>query len=86
MTTYRFYTDPGHGWLKVSRDELELLHIEDQISEYSYQLGNNVYLEEDCDAGIFINALENMGVKVEYTTINTNNDSPIRLLQRYVKC
>lgn len=86
MTTYTFHTDPGHGWLEVGRDELELLRIDDQISGYSYQAGTKVYLEEDCDAGLFINALENMGVKFEYTTINTNNDSPIRFLKRYVKC
>jgi hypothetical protein len=85
MTTYKLHTDSGHGWLEVGRDELTMLHIEDMVSRYSYQAGNKVYLEEDCDASVFVNALENMGTKVEYNSIHTDGDSPIRMLKRYTK-
>ena len=85
MTTYTFHNDPGHGWLEVGRDELTMLHIDDQISSYSYQTGNKVYLEEDCDASVFINALENLGVKFTFTSVTSNNDSPIRMMRRYMK-
>ena len=51
--TYNFYTDAGHGWLAVKRKELIELGILDKISPYSYQRGATVYLEEDCDMGIF---------------------------------
>jgi hypothetical protein len=85
MTTYNFYSDAGHGWLEVGRDELAMLHIDDQISHYSYTKGDKVYLEEDCDASLFINALENLGVKFTFNSITSNNDSPIRMMKRYTK-
>jgi len=54
--TYSFYNDPGHGWLAVKRKELVELGIIDKISTCSYQKGQTVYLEEDCDAPLFANA------------------------------
>jgi hypothetical protein len=54
--TYIFHTDPGHGWLAVKRKELIELGILDKVSYYSYQKGQTVYLEEDCDAALFFNA------------------------------
>jgi hypothetical protein len=81
--SYVFHTDPGHGWLEVDKDELSLFNIADKISSYSYKLGNKVFLEEDCDAGLFINALENKGIKFTYTTINSNTDSIVRTYKRY---
>lgn len=51
----RFIEDPGHGWLEVPINLLRELGIEDAISECSYYSAwtKCVYLEEDCDAGIF---------------------------------
>lgn len=80
---YTFHTDPGHGWLEVDMLELEMLGIVDQISRYSYQRGSKAYLEEDCDASLFINAMESKGQKVAYVTSNTNYDSPIRSFARF---
>ena len=53
---YNFYSDAGHGWLAVKRQELIDLNILDKISTYSYQRGNTVYLEEDCDISTFCEA------------------------------
>lgn len=83
MKEYILYTDAGHGWFEVDKDELELFGIADEVSSYSYKQGNKVYLEEDCDAGLFINALENKGIKFSYRTINVNGDSVIRTFERY---
>lgn len=58
MRRYDFFSDPGHGWLKVERRELVELGIENQISGYSYQKGDYVYLEEDGDASKFADAWE----------------------------
>jgi len=58
MKKYDFYADPGHGWLKVKRQELIELGIEGEISAYSYQRGDYVYLEEDADAPLFQDAWE----------------------------
>jgi len=54
-----FWNDPGHGWLEVKRSDLVLLGIETKISGCSYQSGDRtkVFLEEDCDASIYIEAL-----------------------------
>jgi hypothetical protein len=82
--TYNFYSDPGHGWLNVKLDELKELGIADKISGYSYQRGNDVYLEEDCDMSTFMNAMEAKGVQVKLAFINEReNDSFIRSLRRY---
>ena len=53
---YHFYSDSGHGWLKVNISELKKLGIENLISGFSYRKGDNVYLEEDQDMLVFIQA------------------------------
>lgn len=84
MKTFYFYTDPGHGWLEVPRALLHELGIAEKISEYSYQRGDSVFLEEDWDFSHFHHAMKNAGR--EYTTIDVNQprgDSFIRSLARY---
>ena len=86
MRTYRFYSDPGHGWLAVKRAELVRLGIMDKITPYSYQKGETVYLEEDCDAETFMEAKQARG---ESVTIKESNspvrDSPVRGYQSFRK-
>tara|TARA_R100001244_G_scaffold59072_2_gene49743 strand:+ start:129 stop:389 length:261 start_codon:yes stop_codon:yes gene_type:complete len=53
---FTFTEDPGHAWLPVKRSLLKELGVADVISSYSYQEGDTVWLEEDCDAGVFIRA------------------------------
>jgi hypothetical protein len=53
-----YIQDPGHGWIKVSRKLLQQLGIEHKITHYSYQRGDYVYLEEDCDASTFQAAMK----------------------------
>lgn len=62
---YKFISDPGHGWLEVTRSELEALGLIDKISRYSYQRGGFVYLEEDCDAHLFAEAKKARGEPLE---------------------
>lgn len=57
--TIVFYADPGHGWARVPRAELEALGLLSAITAYSYQRKAYVYLEEDCDLGLYIKALKN---------------------------
>lgn len=56
---YVFEQDPGHGWLGVPLNELQGLAIDDQVSRYSYWEARTqtVWLEEDCDMGLFIRAM-----------------------------
>ena len=44
---FRFISDPGHGWLEVPRSLLSELGILEEITTYSYQKKELVYLEED---------------------------------------
>jgi len=54
--TYIFHTDPGHGWVAVPFKDIVELGIQNDISGYSYVKGKTAYLEEDCDAAVFIKA------------------------------
>ena len=80
---YRFYTDPGHGWLEVRFEELFRLGIYKNITPYSYSKGDKVYLEEDCDASLFLKVKKERGENVEINHIHTDNDSPIRGYNSY---
>jgi hypothetical protein len=72
------YTDSGHGWGKVKRNVLQNLGIEDLISPYSYEMGDNVYLEEDCDLSHLRQVLRDNNVVVRYVEKHTDGDSRIR--------
>jgi hypothetical protein len=77
------YTDPGHGWLKVSVQELQDLGIIHAISEYSYLHGHNAYLEEDCDAQAYLDAMYLDGKEVQFVDKHTDNTSRIRKYRMY---
>jgi hypothetical protein len=81
--TYDFYEDSGHGWLKVPVDELQKMNLTDKISNYSYRKGCFAYLEEDCDAELFVRAMEGIGVKVKFREHFTNGESTIRNYDRF---
>ncbi|NDB69442.1 MAG: hypothetical protein EB015_15835 [Methylocystaceae bacterium] len=54
-TTFDFISDPGHAWLKVNTRDLFALGLTPgDFSSYSYRRGDDLYLEEDCDASLFI--------------------------------
>jgi hypothetical protein len=80
---FTIHTDAGHGWLQVHKDELELFEVADKISSYSYKNGVHVYLEEDCDAELFLTAVENYGFDIKINTLHTDGDSIIRTFKRY---
>lgn len=65
MKKYTFYNDPGHAWLKVSKKELEKLGLIEKISSFSYERGEFAYLEEDCDASVFLKAKRDAGESFE---------------------
>lgn len=83
--TYIFHSDPGHAWLAVKRKELVDLGLEDKISTYSYQKGQTVYLEEDCDAGLFIQAKRAKGIEIQYRD-SYQERTPIRSYDYYHRC
>ena len=74
-----FHNDGGHGWYAVKRKLLEKLGVLEKISGFSYQskTGKTVYLEEDCDAGLFFNDTDRNPKDMEI--VNSYQEvSPIR--------
>lgn len=78
-----YFQDPGHGWVKAPRALVNKLGIADKISSYSYQRGDAVYLEEDCDATLLVQALKAQFVKHEIVSQHTNKQSRIRNYESY---
>lgn len=81
--TITVYSDPGHAWGKVKRDVLHNLGIAKDITHYSYQRGEYVFLEEDQDLPRLCQALNERGTRVKFVEKNTDNHSRIRTYQRY---
>ena len=87
MKSITIYTDPSHGWAKVSLSELFKLEIHDKISTYSYIRSNEkyayAYLEEDCDLSTYLKALDSKGIQYKFNTLHTNKSSKVRSYNRY---
>jgi hypothetical protein len=83
MQTFTFYADPGHGWLAVPRALLHELGIADDITPYSYQRLDHVYLEEDCDFSTFVRAMRAAGREFKTLETHSNGDSFVRALSPY---
>ena len=77
------HSDPGHAWLAVKLSEIEMLGIQTEISTYSYVKGKTAYLEEDCDAPKFIQAMRAKGIEVEVKDGACRPRSPIRYFKMY---
>ncbi len=84
--TYTFHEDPGHGWLEVSRADMQEFGVEGKISHCSYvdhrDHWTTAYLEEDCDADTFMSAAKQAGIAV---TLNERYSDPcfVRELPNY---
>lgn len=80
--TFEFLSDPGHGWLKVSKLNLERYlgpKWRKQFTCFSYESVLNVFLEEDCDFPRFISLMSDAGKEVEIKHLpQTNRPSKIR--------
>ena len=78
-----FLADPGHGWLSVSRKDLKTLGIQNVISNCSFQRGQRVYLEEDRDAVLFLDAAKKNGWDLQIKESSSNKKSWVRYQDRY---
>lgn len=80
MSKYRFtfHSDPGHGWLQVTHKQLLMSGIADKISMYSYMDHDYAYLEEDCDAPLFLKQLDDHKITYSFDERHTNRDHWIR--------
>ena len=86
--TYIFHMDPAHGWLAVKLSDLAAVHLSlSDISPYSYQRGQTVYLEEDVDMPRFVDAFRSKFAKAPAMSTSRNRStlrgySPVRSFAR----
>ncbi len=75
---YAFFSDPGHAWLQGPAQEAYDLGIMSKISSYSFRKNENFYLEEDCDAPLFLEARKLKGNNFKILEEYTDDESEIR--------
>jgi hypothetical protein len=81
---FNSYSDPAHGWAKVPRSVIEELEIADKVSHFSYQRGDDVFLEEDADLTLFIRTfVGRFGFEPTFDHNSSNKMSKIRGYESY---
>ena len=62
---YVYICDPSHAWLMVPLRDVEFSMVTPKISWCSYKSQSHAYLEEDCDAQRFSQAMEKLGFTIK---------------------
>ena len=84
MRQFAFHHDDGHGWLQVPERLLKELGIEHWISGFSYKKDDQVWLEEDMDASLFIEAFKSeKGEMPDWHDYFEDGESRIRSFDPY---
>ena len=84
LLTFKIYSDPSHGWVRVPLQLLHDLKIAEDISSFSYRRNGHAYLEEDGDLGLFLAAAKAAGIVVKLRSFHTNKESKIRGYSPYL--
>jgi len=79
----KVFGDPGHAWARFPKARLVKLGIADKITPYSYQNGENAFLEEDCDLSTLMAVLKEKGYTVKFDESHSNRQSKIRGYNSY---
>ena len=84
MKTFPYIQDSGHGWVRVPKTELVKSCCAADISRHSFQKGNNVFLEQDSDLQIFVDARASLGMETKLRPyVNKSRPSRIRNYTSY---
>ena len=83
MITLKFHYDASHGWLEVPLSLMYQYDLLSKISTCSYRDKRSAYLEEDCDAAVFLEYIEKQGIQHQCIEINDGDHSPIRNKARF---
>ena len=77
-----YYSTPRHGYFQVKGDDLRDLKISQIMTHYSYYNEDDdiFYLEEDCDASLFIKRCELDGVTVNVTDEDIDTEEEENLI------
>lgn len=84
---FTYLQDAGHGWISVPIKYLRACMSDAEIkaiSPFSYTKGKSIYLEEDCDAGLFIKAWKSLIPEFK-TEVKYTEKSPVRSYHRIDK-
>ena len=81
--TLLMFEDPGHAWCKVSRHDKVFQMIAKEVSYFSHQRGDSVYLEEDDDLGLYCKKLKELGYEIKWKYNHTDDESRIRRYEQY---
>lgn len=81
----KVYTDPGHAWLAVPIQKYRESGIKASSCSYVNNTRSIVYLEEDIDAGKFIEAMQARGITIRQVYTHTNKRSRIRNMESIIK-
>jgi hypothetical protein len=80
-----FISDPAHGWLLVTEEQMDDAGIQSAtFSPYSFhsQEFRCYALEEDCDAALFLRALDKQGIEYRINEESTDDDAFVRSWDR----
>lgn len=85
-----YFNDGGHGWYSVKRDFLSKHNLLKEVSGYSYQKNNMIYLEEDSDARLLFDKLKELNI-VPVIKSSYKERSPVRnyesfQVEQFKKC
>lgn len=79
-----YISDPSHSYLRVPVRKVENLGFMNKISEYSFFNNHYVWLECDCDAQLFFDALDEHGIQEPTIYMETlDKQAPFRLYPRF---
>jgi hypothetical protein len=80
-----YYSTPRHGYIKVDGDDMRDLKISQCLSDYSYYNEDDdiFYLEEDCDASLFMKRCELDSVTVNVTNDNVDSEMEELIITRH---
>lgn len=78
--TFTVYSDPGHAWIKVPEADIKAVGLKAaDFTRYSYIDKGHMFLEEDCDAGKFLDAFKRVhGVEPRQAVRHCNSQSRVR--------
>ena len=84
LITCTWFADPGHEWLQVDKRILADFGLTPRdFSKYSYTDGHDLYLEGDCDASKFANAVEASGkATLGFNHRYFDDECPVRDMER----
>ena len=84
MKAITYISDPSHSYLKVDVRTVENLGFMNKISEYSFFNDKSVWLECDCDAQLFFDALDEKSLPEPSIYSETLDvQAPFRLYPRF---